>query len=356
MSSLSTVTNQNTLYITGEESCEQLGARAKRLRLSNEKVYLMNESKLSNIIYAIDSIKPEFIVIDSIQTISSQEISAASGTASQIREITSELMSYIKSKKVTCILVGHITKDGSIAGPKLLEHMVDVVVNLEKNMDDKLRILRTQKNRFGRVHEIGIFEMSETGLIEIQDRFIDRVFSVDSGEVIGRSYCCINDGGRNVLIEVEALVVKNNLGNSKRVARGIDTSKFAILLAVIEKYLKVQLRDYDIYLEVKGLTGKYDEEIDLATIAAILSSLNNRKNENLSLYQGQVSLNGEVKSRGTIENYSRFTKIFTSVKNASAYGNYATVGLFNIKDLKNYFPNRPERLSPIESSSKVKSF
>lgn len=294
------------LYVSGEESEGQIARRAKRLGINDKNLYILNENSWEKIKEHLDTIKPSFFVLDSIQTTVSEEVSSPPGTISQIREVTYEVMNYAKGKDVTSFVIGHITKDGNIAGPKILEHMVDCVVYFEGDQFGHYRILRAIKNRFGSTNEIGVFEMSEKGLREVKNP--SQYFLEDHlGSTSGRSLTCILEGTRPLFVEIQALVVESNCGNPRRITQGIDQNRLSMMIAIIEKYFKIPISFNDIYINIISGIKLNKRESDLAIIASIMSSFNNETIDGRTIYLGEVGLTGEVRSVSHIE--SRLSEI-----------------------------------------------
>ena len=235
------------LYISGEESLEQIKLRADRLNIKNDNIYFLAETDMAVIEEKLENERPEFCIIDSIQTMFSGEITSAPGSVSQVREITAKIMQICKKKEITTIIVGHVTKDGNIAGPRVLEHMVDTVLYLEGERYFSYRILRTVKNRFGSTNEIGMFEMKNEGLVEVQNP--SSILIGDREEdILGTIVAPSVEGTRPILIEIQALTTKTFFGMPRRSSNGIDYNKLNLLIAVIEKYTKIQLSTQDLYI------------------------------------------------------------------------------------------------------------
>jgi DNA repair protein RadA/Sms len=287
--------NERILYVSGEESESQVAQRSKRLGVNNENFYIYNETCWQNVIAQVKELKPKFLILDSIQTTYSNQVDSAAGTLTQIREVTYELMNYAKSYGLTCFIIGHVTKEGQIAGPKILEHMVDTVIYFEGDQLGQYRMLRVMKNRFGNTNEVGIFEMQERGLVEIKNPsqyFLEQ--SLKSS--FGRSLTCILEGTRSLFVEIQALVVENKFAQGRRTTQGMDSNRVALLVAVIDKYFGIPLSYNDIYVNVVGgikLTGR---ETDLSVIASLLSSYHNEPLDSDTIYLGEVGLTGEVRS------------------------------------------------------------
>lgn len=282
------------LYISGEESESQIASRSKRLGVNANNFYIVNETNWEAIKEHLQKLRPKMLVIDSIQTTITNHIESAPGTISQIREITYELMNFAKSSGTTCFMIGHVTKDGNIAGPKILEHMVDTVIYFEGDQMGQYRLLRSMKNRFGNTNEVGIFEMGEKGLTEVKNPsqfFIDTTLRGS----YGRSITSLVEGTRSLLIEIQALVVDNKYGNGRRTTQGFDSNRLAMLVAVIEKYFGIPLHFCDIYLNVVGGIKVTGRESDLAVLASIISSQKTKPIPEDIAFVGEVGLTGEVR-------------------------------------------------------------
>lgn len=287
--------NERILYVSGEESESQVAQRSKRLGVSNPGFYIFNETNWQKILEQVKELKPKFLILDSIQTTHSNQIDSAAGTLTQIREVTYELMNYAKAYNLTCFLIGHVTKDGQIAGPKILEHMVDTVVYFEGDQLGQYRMLRVMKNRFGNTNEVGIFEMQEQGLIEIKNPskyFLEQSLPGS----YGRSLTCILEGSRSLFVEIQALVVENKFSVGRRTTQGLDSNRVALLVAVIDKYLGIPLSYNDIYVNVVGGMKLSTRENDLSVIASLLSSYYQTPIPHDMLFLGEVGLTGEVRS------------------------------------------------------------
>jgi DNA repair protein RadA/Sms len=281
------------IYIAGEESAEQIGLRVSRLGLDPKKFDILGTNSIEEIEDNLERVKGLFkiAVIDSIQVMMSESLSTGAGSVAQIKESAFRLVNLAKRTGVAIFIVGHVTKDGDIAGPKLLEHMVDTVLYFEGEKTTDLRILRTSKNRFGPIDEVGIFKMEEKGLIEIRgSQLIDDI----NKNTIGSAITVVVEGARPMLMEIQALVVESFAPMPKRVFSGIDFSRGQLLIAVTQKYLGLSLYKYDVYLSVTGGIKINDTGVDLAIIAAIYSSYKNQDLGNY-VYIGEVSLLGQVK-------------------------------------------------------------
>ena len=284
--------HQNVLYVSGEESAGQIKLRADRLDANYKELYLLAEINLQSIMNEIKSKRYNFIVIDSIQTLYSEETSSSPGSVTQVRTITFELMRIAKSMDIPIFIIGHITKDGSIAGPRVLEHMVDTVLYFEGDPNTELRLLRGFKNRFGSTNEVGIFEMSKKGLLDAQSmagKFFNKT-KLASGSAL----TVMMEGSRPIIIEIQALV-SESYGHPKRSSTGFDNNRLNMLLALLEKKLDLPLGTYDVYINISGGIKLNEPSADLAIIAAILSSYRDRELSAETLFLGEVSLTGEIR-------------------------------------------------------------
>ncbi|MBM6616109.1 DNA repair protein RadA [Bacillus suaedaesalsae] len=292
--------DQGVLYISGEESVKQTKLRADRLSVSSDALYVLAETDLEFITKAIEEISPSFVVIDSIQTIYHPEVQSAPGSVSQVRECTAELMRLAKSKGIAIFIVGHVTKEGNIAGPRLLEHMVDSVLYFEGERHHSYRILRAVKNRFGSTNEMGIFEMKEEGLEEVHNPseiFLEERSKGASGSTVVASM----EGTRPVLVEIQALVSPTSFGNPRRMATGLDVNRVSLLMAVLEKRVGLLLQNQDAYLKVAGGVKLDEPAIDLAVAVSIASSFRDQVSSATDVLIGEVGLTGEVRRVSRIE-------------------------------------------------------
>ena len=288
------------LYISGEESAEQVKIRADRLNINNDELMFLGETNIDNIQESIFSINSKLVIIDSIQTMYSEEITSAAGTVSQVREITARIMRMCKDNGITTIIIGHVTKDGNIAGPRVLEHMVDTVLYLEGERYFSYRILRSVKNRFGSTNEIGMFEMKNEGMIEITNPssiLISERNDNPAGSVIVASM----EGTRPLLVELQALTTPSVFGIPKRTANGIDYNRLAVLIAVIEKRAGIALGGQDVYLNVVSGIKIAEPAIDLGVVLACTSSYKNVSIPQDVVVIGEVGLTGEVRAVNMIE-------------------------------------------------------
>ncbi len=288
------------LYISGEESAEQVKLRADRLDINNDDIMFLGETNIDNIQDAIISINPKLVIIDSIQTMYSEEITSAAGTVSQVREITSRIMRMCKDNGITTIIIGHVTKDGNIAGPRVLEHMVDTVLYLEGERYFSYRILRSVKNRFGSTNEVGMFEMKNEGMVEIANPssiLISERNDNPAGSVIVASM----EGTRPLLVELQALTTPSVFGIPKRTANGMDYNRLAVLIAVLEKRAGIALGTHDVYLNVVSGIRLVEPAIDLGVVLACTSSYKNVSIPQDVVVIGEVGLTGEVRAVNMIE-------------------------------------------------------
>jgi DNA repair protein RadA/Sms len=292
--------SQKVLYATGEESEKQIKLRASRLKISSPEFYIQAETNLSDILGAVNQLSPSVVVIDSIQTMYRSELDNSPGTITQIRECTALLMEEAKKKHYSVIIIGHVTKEGMIAGPKLLEHMVDTVIQFEGESNHSFRILRAQKNRFGSTNEIGVFEMHEDGLREVKnpsELFLSEREKQTPGSVVTSSI----EGTRPILLEVQALVTPSNYGYPQRVSNGFDQRRLSILLAVLEKRANVRVSATNVFVNIAGGIRITEPAADLAVCTAIASSLTDKVIDSQTLIIGEVGLGGEIRSVGHID-------------------------------------------------------
>lgn len=284
----------NSLYFSAEESLEQIRLRSARLGLKNSPLPISAERRLPNIIQAIRERKPAFVVIDSIQTVYDENLPGTPGSLVQVRENCWRLQQFAKNEGVALLLVGHVTKEGVIAGPKVLEHLVDVVLYLEGERQTGLRVLRAEKNRFGATDEVGIWQLESTGFVPVDDP--SRLFeSILTENVPGRALAATIEGSRAFIVEVQALAAKTSFGYPKRSAQGIDLGRLTLLAAVIENRLKVPASQFDLYVNVVGGLSVKDPGVDLAVTAAVLSSVTGKLLPNKLVLSGEVGLLGEVR-------------------------------------------------------------
>ena len=284
---------KQVLYVSGEESLGQIKLRANRLDANEERLFLLSEIKLEAIFAELASKSYDVLIIDSIQTLYSEKITSAPGSVSQVREITFELMRYGKEKEVAIFIIGHITKEGSIAGPRVLEHMVDTVLYFEGDANRELRMLRGIKNRFGSTSEVAIFEMSKQGLVSAQN--ISKKFFTRGEASVGSAITVLMEGSRPIVLEVQALVAQSGYPNPKRSATGYELNRLTMLLALLERKLDLPLNEYDVFINIAGGIKIGETAADLAVIAAIVSSFRNRPVSKDTIFVGEVSLIGDIR-------------------------------------------------------------
>ena len=288
-------TKHKVLYISGEESAQQIKMRADRLGTFEGEVLLLAETNLDQIEAVLEKDKPEVVIIDSIQTMYREEVGAAPGSVSQVREATASLMRLAKDKEISIFIVGHVTKEGTVAGPRMLEHMVDTVLYFEGDNSAAYRILRAVKNRFGSTNEIGVFEMSGTGLKEVanpSEYMLEGRPEEEPGSVI----TTVMEGTRPILVEVQALVCQTNFNMPRRTAAGVDYNRVNLLMAVMEKRLGISMAGCDAYVNVAGGMRISEPGIDLAIVMALLSSYKNKAVDSKTIVFGEIGLTGEVRS------------------------------------------------------------
>lgn len=298
---------ERVLYITGEESVDQIAARGKRLGSSASNLQLLYETSLENILTTIANEKPDFLVIDSIQVMSSADIPGVAGSLSQVRYVTEMIMNTIKTAHIPTLLIGHVNKDGNIAGPKVLEHLVDTVLLLEGERDHELRMLRAIKNRFGPVSEVGLFEMTGEGLTELKNPG-QRVLENRPENAIGSALTMTMEGNRPLLMEVQALVHHTDFGYPKRMASGFDRNRLELLIAVLQKHTHLSLADQDVYINITGGLTLNDPAADLAVCMAIASSAQKKALPKDLVTWGEVGLSGEIRPSYTNEGRKKATQ------------------------------------------------
>lgn len=285
--------DKKTLIISGEESEYQLQERANRLGTTSKNIQIVNESNLEKILATIEAEKPDFLIIDSIQVISTDGIMSTSGSTSQVRYCTEELLGYCKRNNVTTIIVGHVTKDGTLAGPKTLEHLVDAVLHFEGDRYHDLRILRTYKNRFGSTSEIGIFKMTPKGLTECPNPSAE-ILAHRKDDKVGSILSIIVEGTRPIIVEIQALVNQTHFGYPKRTTSGYDLNRLNLLIAVLQKHFKTDLSNYDVYINITEGIRVRDPITDQAVIEALISSYRRLPIPKSRIAVGEMSLTGEI--------------------------------------------------------------
>lgn len=323
--------NLKSLYISGEESAEQVKNRAERLNININNFLISDTLQVEGIIEGIEKFrdKIDILVIDSIQTIYSKEVESPTGSISQLKEVTAQLIIFAKKQKLPVILIGHITKEGEIAGPKTLEHMVDCVLNFEGEKISQFRLLRASKNRFGPTDEIGIFEMKETGLKEVTNPlvFIDKQKKLSAGKTI----VGVVEGSRPLFFEIQTLITPTQLAFPRRVVAGLDYNKVLLLLAVAKKQLYLPIDSHDVYVNVTGGVSIKSTACDLGLIASLISSFKNIPTPAEAIFIGEVSLLGEVR-RVYFED-----KIIKEAKRLGFKKIFSSVNIKEIKNLKTLF-------------------
>ena len=286
---------KHTLYISGEESLKQIKLRANRMGEFKEDLYLLCETNLDVIRSVIENRKPDVVIIDSIQTMYSEDVASAPGSVSQVRESTNVFMQLAKGLGISIFIVGHVTKEGTVAGPRVLEHMVDTVLYFEGDRHASYRILRGVKNRFGSTNEIGVFEMRQNGLIEVENPS-EFMLNGKPEHASGSVVACSMEGTRPILIEIQALVCNSNFGVPRRTAAGTDYNRVNLLMAVLEKRLGMHLSNYDAYVNIAGGVKMNEPAIDLGIVMAIVSSYKNHAIDEKTIVFGEVGLSGEVRA------------------------------------------------------------
>jgi len=288
------------LYISGEESVRQTKLRAERLGVKSPELYIYSETNLEFLNQTIEEVQPKFVIVDSIQTVYHPNVTSAPGSVSQVRECTAEFMRIAKTKNIAIFLVGHVTKEGQIAGPRILEHMVDTVLYFEGERHHTYRILRSQKNRFGSTNEIAIFEMLQNGLKEVlnpSELFLQERSQGTPGSTVVASM----EGTRPILVEIQALVTPSSFNYPKRMATGVDQNRISLLMAVLEKRMGMLLQAQDAYIKVAGGVKLDEPAIDLAVLVSIVSSFRDIAAKPMDCYIGEVGLTGEVRRVSRIE-------------------------------------------------------
>ena len=288
------------LYVSGEESAEQIKIRADRLEIKNDDVIFLGETDINSIEETIDELQPMFVIIDSIQTMYSDDITSAPGSVSQVREITARIMKMCKMKSITTVIIGHVTKDGTIAGPRVLEHMVDTVLYIEGERYFSYRVLRGVKNRFGSTNEIGMFEMQNEGMVEITNPS-SVLLTEREDNPAGSAIVASLEGTRPILIEIQALTATTVFGMPRRTANGIDYNRVTLLIAVLEKIGGINLSNQDVYMNIVGGIKISEPALDLGIILAVASSYKNISIPNDVAVIGEVGLTGEIRSVNMIE-------------------------------------------------------
>lgn len=334
---------KKVLYISGEESAAQIKLRAQRVGTFGEDLLLLCETNLENIQEVIGREKPEIVVIDSIQTMYSEQASSAPGSVSQVRQSTGILMQMAKSMNISILIVGHVTKEGVVAGPRVLEHMVDTVLYFEGDRHAVYRVLRAVKNRFGSTNEIGVFEMKDTGLAQVKNPsefMLDGKPEGASGSIVA----CSMEGTRPILIEVQALICQSNMPVPRRTAVGADYNRVNLLMAVLEKRLGLRLSSCDAYVNIAGGIRMNEPAIDLAMVLAVISSFKDRAIDEKTIAFGEVGLSGEVRSVSMASQrvqeakkmgFERVIMPQVSIKSVSDTDGIELIGVRNLREAMN---------------------
>lgn len=335
------LTDIKILYVSGEESLRQLKLRANRLGVNNDNLLLMTETDVEIITEQINSIKPDLVMIDSIQTMTLSELSSSAGSITQVRECTNVIMRSAKSLDIPVIVVGHVNKEGSIAGPKVLEHIVDTVLYFEGDKQLSCRILRAVKNRYGSTNEIGVFEMTDKGLTEVENPS-QMLLSGRPTNVSGTCVTCSLEGTRPILAEVQGLVTQSGYGNPRRMCTGFDYNRLALLIAVLEKRAGYYLSNYDAYVNIVGGFRIDERAADLAICMALISSLKDVKISDDAIAFGEIGLAGEIRSVSQVQQRINeavrlgFTKIVIPYHNAKNIDNQG-VDVIGVKNIRQAF-------------------
>ncbi|UCD16640.1 MAG: DNA repair protein RadA [Candidatus Zixiibacteriota bacterium] len=291
----------NVLYVTGEESLTQLKKRADRLSIGSDDIAVINLANLEEIVAVIENSQYQVVIIDSIQTVSSGLFQSPSGTVGQVRESAARLIEIARRNEFALFLIGHVTKEGMVAGPKILEHMVDVVLSFEGDSQYLYRLLRPVKNRYGSTFELGVFEMSPTGLAQVENPSMLFLSGIDHGNRSGAVVAASCEGSRPILVEIQALVSPASYGMPQRVAGGLDNKRLALLLAILEKRMGIPMGGNDVFVSIAGGLRLGEPAIDLAVLAAIVSSLRDIPVSSKTVLAGEVGLSGEVRAIGMPE-------------------------------------------------------
>jgi len=333
--------NQKILYVSGEESAHQIGIRARRLSAMHENLYLATESSVEAITEMTREIKPALLAVDSIQTLTSSDHPSAAGSITQVRESAAQLVELAKQEDIPVVLVGHVTKDGNLAGPRILEHMVDTVLYFEGDRNHVFRILRTVKNRFGSTNEIGVFEMKQEGLVEVANP--SEIFLAERPlDVSGSVVLASMEGTRPILVEVQALVSPTNLGTARRTAIGADPQRLSLLCAILEKKAGFDLYGHDIFLNIAGGIRIDEPALDLGAICALASSFREKPVEPDTVVCGEVGLAGEIRAVANIEVRIReaerlgFSRLILPKTNCDRFGSGASLELVGVATVQEF--------------------
>ncbi len=335
----------NIIYISGEESPNQIKLRGQRLNIKTENLKIYSETNMSYIKNTIANESPDIIIVDSVQTMVNPEIGSSPGNVSQIKDVTSTFMRIAKDNNITVFLVGHVTKDGAIAGPKILEHMVDTVLYFEGDNQQSYRILRAVKNRFGSTNEIGVFEMESEGLRQVQNPS-EALLSGRPEDCSGSCICCSMEGTRPVLAEIQALVSPSNFGNPRRMTQGLDLNRVLMLLAVMEKQSGLHINSYDAYVNIVGGFKISETATDLGIVLSLASSFRNRSLDKGIIAIGEVGLTGETRSVSFLEprileaekmGFTTCLIPYINSKKLRSFDNIEVIPVKHIKDAINKF-------------------
>lgn len=291
--------DKKILYVSGEESEKQIKVRAERLGTVDADLYLISENDVEAVLECIESVNPDVVIIDSIQTMHIEAVASAAGSVPQVRETTNALMRVAKNENISMFIVGHVTKDGSLAGPRVLEHMVDCVLYFEGDKQSSFRILRAVKNRFGSTNEIGVFNMTDKGLEEVANP--SAMLLEGRCDASGSAIVCTMEGSRGVLAEIQALITPTGFGNPRRMTDGVDFNRVILMSAVLEKRCRLSLSNYDIYVNVAGGLRIDETAVDLGICAAIISGLCDMPIPQDTVFIGEVGLGGELRSVSQLE-------------------------------------------------------
>ena len=334
-----TLAKQKVLYVTGEESGEQVKLRAERLSQKGNDFYIYPETNMTEIRHAIEDLQPDIVIVDSIQTMVEEDITSAAGSVSQVRETTADLMKIAKTNGVAIFIVGHVTKEGALAGPRMLEHMVDTVLYFEGDRYQSFRILRAVKNRFGSTNEIGIFEMRQQGLVEVKNPsevFLEERLEGASGSAI----VVAMEGTRPILVEIQALLSPTLYGNARRTSSGLDYNRISLILAVLEKRSGLSLQNQDAYLKATGGVKLDEPAIDLAIAMAIVSSYKEQETQSKDCFVGEIGLTGEIRSVTRVEQRIQeakklgFQRIFIPKNNLQDWKPIAGIEVIGVATIK----------------------
>ena len=330
---------KKVLYVSGEESLEQIRLRSTRLNVNHENIWLLCTNDVELVTDTVEESRPDILIVDSIQSVSIPSLDSIPGSITQLRESCNRLMRCGKTLNLPIFMVGHVTKEGFVAGPRIIEHMVDTVLYFEGELRGQYKILRAVKNRFGSTNEIGIFEMTNLGLVQIPNP--NHIFLTHSGNHIGTSIGCVIEGSRSFIVEVQSLATASNYGTPQRVVVGLEQKKLAILLAILEKNLALYLRSSDVFINLAGGIRSADPSLDLAILAAIISSLKDSPLPEKSIFIGEVGLNGEIRPVAQLD--SRLNEAVKLGYERIYVSNYAKTKhrtrVVKLKDVKELYNN-----------------